>query len=54
MFWQLIRTPIDALAPMSYPAVAEINEYEVAILGGWSNTDFKRHGDVILFDSRNQ
>ena len=39
LHWQLIRTPVTTLSPRFQPAVAQINEYEVVILGGWSNEE---------------
>ena len=51
-YWQLIRQNQANLAPRYQPAVAQISQYEVAILGGWSNQAHKRLGDVVYFDTR--
>ena len=44
--------PVETLEPRYQPAVAVINQQEVAILGGWSKQGFSRLGDIIIFNSR--
>ena len=48
----MIRPNQSNLSPRYQPAVAQITQYEVAILGGWSNQAHKRLGDVVYFDTR--
>ena len=50
--WQLIRMPLDILEPRYQPAIAAINQHEIAIVGGWSREGFSRLGDVVIFDTR--
>ena len=40
------------MAPRYQPAVSQINNNEIAIMGGWSNDGFNRFGDVVIFDQR--
>ena len=50
--WRLIRTPASTLTPRYQPAVAPINQNEIAIMGGWASEGYSRLGDVVLFDTR--
>ena len=43
--WTLIQVPRNDLAPRNDPAVAPINETEIAIMGGWGLSD------VVIFNT---
>ena len=46
--WELIQVPENILSPREQPAVAPINDTEIAVLGGYSDHNY--FSDVILFN----
>ena len=48
--WQLIDVPKNILSPRYRPAVAPLNESEIAILGGFDD-DENKLSDVVIFNT---
>ena len=49
-FWTLIYVTQNVFTPRACPAVAPLNDTEIAILGGWNNPNCL--GDVLIFDTK--
>ena len=49
--WTLIKVPQNVFTPCKNPAVAPLNDTEIAILGGYNEG---RLGDVLIFDTNTE
>jgi hypothetical protein len=51
--WELINVNANILTPRNFPAVAQIDDNEIAILGGRGKNDIEL-SDLILFNTKSR